>query len=97
MLVLTVCLWTHALAGQEIRLRGRNLTDTEHVKLGAFHTLELELHRAFTLYKEAWDSLDIERVRLACNPALSADLAVVLLTVRPQPGSVQQAQACFFS
>ena len=38
-------------AGQQIRLKGRNLTECEHVKLGAYHTLELELHRAFTLHK----------------------------------------------
>jgi len=27
--------------GQEIRLKGRNLTENEHVKLGAYHTLVL--------------------------------------------------------
>ena len=69
-------------AGQEIRLRGRNLTENEHIKLQAFHTVELELHRPFTLSKEQWDYLDIGRIRQATNPALSADLAVVLLTVR---------------
>ena len=31
------------------------------VKLGSYHTLELEPHRAFTLAKEVWDRLDIER------------------------------------
>lgn len=38
-------------AGQEIRLSGRNLTENEHVKLGAHHTLQLEPHRAFQLVK----------------------------------------------
>jgi hypothetical protein len=38
-------------AGQQIRIKGRNLTENEHVKLGAYHTLELELQRAFTLHK----------------------------------------------
>ena len=27
--------------GEEIRLKGRNLTETEHVRLGAYHTLSL--------------------------------------------------------
>ncbi len=27
------------------------MTENEHVKLGAYHTLELELQRAFTLHK----------------------------------------------
>ena len=39
------------LAGQQIRLKGKNLTENEYVKLGAYHTLELELQRAFTLQK----------------------------------------------
>ena len=39
------------LSGGTIRLRGKNLTETEHVKLGAYHTLELEQQRAFTLFK----------------------------------------------
>ena len=55
-------------AGQSIRLRGRNLVENEHVKLGAYHTLELEPHRAFTLEKPCWDALDIERIKQACDP-----------------------------
>jgi protein pelota len=66
--------------GQQIRLKGKNMTENEHVKLGAYHTLELELQRAFTLHKDVWDSVDAERVRTACDPAASADLAVVLIT-----------------
>lgn len=66
--------------GQQIRLKGRNMTENEHVKLGAYHTLELELQRAFSLHKDAWDSVDAERVRASCDPAASADLAVLLIT-----------------
>jgi protein pelota len=68
-------------AGQSIRLRGQNLTETEHVKLGAYHTLELEPQRPFTLEKTEWDALDMERIRQACDPSASADLAAVLITV----------------
>ena len=63
-----------------MRLKGRNLTENEHVKLGAYHTLELELQRAFTLTKESWDSLDVERIKQCTDPAASADLAVLLIT-----------------
>lgn len=46
-----------------MRLSGRNLTETDEVKLGAYHTLELEPQRAFTLAKVPplaanWHSLD---------------------------------------
>ena len=68
-------------AGQEIRLRGKNVAENEHVKLGAYHTLEIEQQRAFTLAKHEWDRLDLDRIRQACNPAASADLAAVLITV----------------
>ncbi len=65
--------------GGTIRLRGKNLTENEHVKLGAYHTLELEQQRAFTLFKHVWDALDVDRVRQATDPALSADLAAVMV------------------
>ena len=82
--------WQHAcnasqcvlmlFVGQEIRLKGRNLTETEYVKLGAYHTLELELQRAFQIDKVLWDTLDLDRIKQACDPAASADLAAVLIT-----------------
>ena len=68
-------------AGETIRLSGRNLTENEHVKLGAYHTLEVEMHRPFQIYKTLWDALDLARIREACDPAASADLAAVLITV----------------
>ena len=52
------------------------------MKLGAYHTLEIELQRPFSLHKQAWDLLDLERIKQACDPAASADLAAVLITVR---------------
>lgn len=76
-----VSAWHAGSAGQQIRLRGKNMTENEHVKLGAYHTLEIEQQRPFTLYKQAWDLLDLERIRQACDPAASADLAAVLITV----------------
>jgi stalled ribosome rescue protein Dom34 len=69
------------IAGSSIRLKGRNLTECEHIKLGAYHTLELEPQRAFSVAKACWDSLDIERLRSACDPQASADLAALLITV----------------
>lgn len=75
--------------GNSIRLKGRNLTECEHVKLGAYHTLELEPGRSFMLVKGLWDSLDIERIRTATDPQASADLAALLITVG---GAIRQAE-----
>ncbi|KAL6761649.1 meiotic cell division protein pelota [Haematococcus lacustris] len=66
--------------GGVIRVRGRNVEENDHVKVGAYHSLELEEQRAFTLFKVQWDAVDIDRVVSATNPAQSADLAAVLIT-----------------
>lgn len=66
--------------GAVIRLKGQNLTENEHIKLGAYHTIELEPQRAFTLDKQLWDAVDIDRIKQCTDPTASADLAVLLIT-----------------
>lgn len=39
--------------GSVLRIRGKNTLENEHVKIGQFHTLELELQRPFVLRKVA--------------------------------------------
>ena len=68
-------------AGQKIRLKGRNVEDTEFVKAGAYHTIEVEPNRPFEITKQIWDVLDLDRIKQACDPAASADLAVLMVTV----------------
>ncbi|KAL2549124.1 Protein PELOTA 1 [Forsythia ovata] len=65
--------------GSVLRIRGKNILENEHVKIGAFHTLEIEQHRPFVLRKEFWDSLALEVLHQASDPTASADLAVVLM------------------
>ncbi|XP_024031002.1 protein PELOTA 1 [Morus notabilis] len=65
--------------GSVLRIRGKNILENEHVKIGAFHTLELELNRPFVLRKDLWDSLALDVLQQASDPAASADLAVVLM------------------
>ncbi|KAL4390987.1 hypothetical protein AHAS_Ahas03G0200000 [Arachis hypogaea] len=65
--------------GSMLRIRGKNILENEHVKIGAFHTLELELQRPFVLRKEVWDSYALEVLQQASDPSASADLAVVLM------------------
>jgi len=36
--------------------------------MGAYHTLDLEVNRKFTVQK-VWDSIDLDRVETACDPA----------------------------
>ncbi|XP_054805228.1 protein PELOTA 1 isoform X3 [Prosopis cineraria] len=65
--------------GSVLRVRGKNIMENEHVKIGAFHTLELEMQRPFVLRKDVWDSLALEMLQQASDPSASADLAVILM------------------
>ncbi|KAK9325663.1 hypothetical protein V1517DRAFT_167100 [Lipomyces orientalis] len=59
--------------------------ESPHVRLGAYHTLDLALHRAFTLSKlpnAPWDSVALQTVTSACDPASRAEVGAVVL----QPG-----------
>lgn len=47
--------------------------------MGAYHTLDLELNRKFSLRKQEWDSVSLERVDIACDPTKSADVAAVVM------------------
>ncbi|XP_028931465.1 protein pelota homolog [Ornithorhynchus anatinus] len=62
-----------------LRVRGTNAEENEHVRMGAHHTIELEPHRPFTLAKARWDSVVLERVERACDPAWAADVAAVVM------------------
>lgn len=66
----------------EIRIKGKNMTENEHVKMGQYHTIELALNRNFTVEKDNWDSIYLQRVDEACDLKLSAEIAAVVM----QPG-----------
>ncbi|KAL5537982.1 hypothetical protein UlMin_044651, partial [Ulmus minor] len=51
--------------GDVLRIRGKNILENEHVKIGQYHTLELELHRPFVLRKDVWDSLALHVLQQA--------------------------------
>jgi len=63
----------------QIRIAGKNREQNKFVQLGAHHTIELALHRKFTIEKERWDAMHLERVDMATDPSKSADLAAVVL------------------
>ncbi|KAK7474489.1 hypothetical protein BaRGS_00034243 [Batillaria attramentaria] len=62
-----------------LRVKGRNVCENQYVKMGAYHTLDLEMNRPFTLYKHEWDSVTLERIESACDPTQTADLAAVVM------------------
>lgn len=62
-----------------LRVKGRNIEENQYVKMGAYHTLDLELNRKFTLHKAEWDSVALERIDQACDPTQNADLGAVVM------------------
>lgn len=62
-----------------MRVTGRVIVANASVKVGAFHTAELDVHRAFTLGKKHWDALAMERVALSTDAAADADAAAVVM------------------
>ena len=62
-----------------LRLKGRNIEENPHVKMGAYHTIDLELHKKFTLKKPIWDTIHLERIELATDPGRSADVAALIM------------------
>ncbi|CAG8716016.1 35551_t:CDS:2, partial [Racocetra persica] len=65
--------------GGLLRIRGRNMVENKYVKMGMYHTIDLELHRNFTLFKSEWDIIALERIDEACDITKQADVAAVVL------------------
>ena len=64
----------------QLHVAGRVTIENEHVKLGSYHTLDLELQRKFTIEKtDGWDSVALEALGDACDPAKKAELWAVVM------------------
>ena len=63
----------------EVRLSGKVQSENGLVRMGAHHTLTLELHQNFTLEKECWDQIYLDIVEEACNPERQAEIAAVVM------------------
>ncbi|EJU06228.1 hypothetical protein DACRYDRAFT_86016 [Dacryopinax primogenitus] len=61
-----------------LQISGRVTSENQYVKMGAFHTLDLEANRDFKLGKEEWDSVALERLQEACVEGRGADVGAVV-------------------
>jgi len=66
----------------QLRLSGTNQSENEHVRMGAHHTITLELGRAFSIEKVCWDQVFLDIIEEACHPERGAEIAAVVM----QPG-----------
>lgn len=64
----------------QLHVSGRVAEENKHVKLGSFHTLDLELQRNFTLEKsEGWDSVALETLQEAISQDKKAQLWAIIM------------------
>ena len=47
--------------------------------MGAYHTVDIESNRKFSLTKSNWDVIALERIDMACDPTQNADVAAVVM------------------
>ena len=59
----------------ELRISGPTTSESDMVRMGAYHTLNLELTQNFSLEKECWDQIFLDRIDEACNPERQAEIA----------------------
>lgn len=66
--------------GSTLHISGPVSSESQHVKMGAYHTLDLEAGRDFTLIKPpgGWDSIGIERVNEATSIAGGAEVGAII-------------------
>lgn len=65
--------------GATLQVSGKVIEENQHVKMGAFHTLDLEINRKVTITKDSWDSIHLERLTDASDVGQRAEVGAVVL------------------
>lgn len=66
-------------AGNCIRFSGKNCEENQWVKMGAHHTLEVELNNKMTLGKDCWDTMHLDSLDQATDVHKTSEVAVILM------------------
>ena len=61
-----------------LQITGRVAAENAYVKLGAFHTLDVEANRDVRIEKTEWDSVALDRVQEASIPGRGAEVGAVV-------------------
>jgi protein pelota len=62
-----------------MRLKGKNVSQNEYVNIGQYQSIEIGMGNFFTLFKKCWDDVHIEKLHLASDRTITADLAAILM------------------
>ncbi|RPA87588.1 hypothetical protein BJ508DRAFT_410351 [Ascobolus immersus RN42] len=63
----------------ELHVKGRVCEENNHIPLGSYHTLDLELFRNFTVEKEEWDDVSSGVVIEACASRKTSEVGAIVL------------------
>lgn len=63
-----------------LQISGRVASENPHVKMGAFHTLDIEVNRDVRIEKgeDGWDSIALARIEECCVPGRGAEVGAVV-------------------
>lgn len=62
-----------------LRVKGRCCEENEHVKMGQYHTIDIEVGNTVTIKKECWDMYHLELIKESTDPLKGADIAAVVM------------------
>jgi len=66
----------------QVRVSGPVVAENDTVKMGAYHTLTLELNQNFSIEKDCWDQVYLDVLEEATHPERQAEIAALVM----QPG-----------
>jgi stalled ribosome rescue protein Dom34 len=62
-----------------LHVSGPVVEENKYVKMGQYHTLDLETQRNVTILKDDWDSVALDRIKDACDVTKKAEVGAVVL------------------
>jgi protein pelota len=71
-----------------LHISGPVTEENQHVKMGAYHTLDIETQRNIRIIKDEWDSVALGRVEEACVPGRGAEVGAVVCGEGESPSNV---------
>ena len=66
--------------GGSFRVSGKNISENKYIKLGQYHTFDLELNRKLSISKGRWDQVFLDRIEEATDMTKNADLGAVIMS-----------------
>ena len=65
--------------GASLSISGQVTAENDFAKMGAHHTLDLELNKDVKIVKPEWDAIAFQRVQEACNEQKGAEIGAIIL------------------